>query len=428
MLQTNWLQLSQRIFFTVIPLVLFLLTACSLPEVGPPPEFVVPLPKPPLLEGANLLVIRGKDGNLSILNPESSERLELTDDASANVAHSQPVWSPTSAELAWVRTELQVTGILGEVLVADTEGNVKRLVETTYPPFYMYWNPQGTSLSLLGNWISDGAATIALNVVNANTTDLGELLPVDFGTPFYYAWAPDGERLVVHKNAHTVWVGPPQEPRLLTTKSAPFGAPVWLNESEDVVFAELRDGISTLVLRNLTTDAEEILTWYQNSHLALYADSSGKRLAVIETSRQIGINAFGTLFVYSIDKGTVEQITSIPVIAVFWSPDGQNLLYWEGNLQGGVGSFNLRYWDGKDVMKLALVGSPPEFLHRYLLFSDQYARSHTPWSADSRHIAFATVGAEGESEIFVQDVTAGTPPQWVAQGDLVFWSRHSIVD
>ena len=419
---------SRLVLCVALTMVLALLAACTLPDVGPPPTFAVPPSTPAALEGGNLLVIREPDGNLAMLNPKTGKRIGLTDDASANVVYGQPVWSPAAAELAWVRTEMRGTTLEGEVLVADTTGNVKMQIETTFPPFYMYWNPQGTRLSLLGNWFSDGNATMALNVIDTESSEKGVPKLVDVGAPFYYVWAPDGERLVVHRDAHLVWIGSPQVPQDLTANSAPFGAPAWLGESEDVVFAESRDGVATLLRRNLITDAEEILTWYQGSHLALYPDVYGRNLAVIETPEGININAFGPLFVYSFEQGTVEQITSGPVIAVFWSPNGHGLLFWEANMEGNVGSFNLRFWNGEEILEVALVDSPPEFLRRFLFFSDQYARSHTLWSADSQMVAFATVGPSGNSEIFVQEMVAGTPADFVAYGDLVFWSRHSSAD
>ena len=401
------------------------LTGCSALPAGEPFTFVVPPRPADNLSAENLLVVREVDGNLAILNPDTGNRTQLTFDASLTVMYDQPVWAPASGQLAWVRSELEGSTIRGQVMVADTTGNVQTQVETTFPPFYMYWNPTGTRLSLLGNWFAEGGPTIALAVMDTDSPDAGRTRLWDTGQPFYYAWAPDGKRLVVHRDLHTVWVGSAEEPRLLTAQAAGFSAPVWLADSEEVVYGDLRDGVAALVRANLEAATEEILTWYQGSHLALYPNPLGNRLAIVETRDTMTVNAFGPLYLYFLDQGTVEQITSLPVMAAFWSPDGASLLFWEVDEDGDIGSFHLRVWDEAGIRDLARVTVTPDFFRRYLIFSDQYALSHTLWSADSRMIAFAARSASGENEIYTQDVGAGTRPERVAAGDLVFWSRHA---
>ncbi len=399
------------------------LTGCAALPTHEPFTFVVP-PRP----AENLLVIRDTDGNLAILNPEMGHRTRLTADAGPTVRYDQPVWSPVSGQLAWVRSEIQGSTVRGQVMVADTAGDVRIQAATELPPFYMYWNPTGTRLSLLGNWFADGTPTIALHVMDMEHPDGERMRLWDIGQPFYYAWAPDGERLVVHRDRHTVWVGPVTTPRLLTAQAAGFSVPVWLADSEEVVYGELRDGVATLVRANLATTAEEVLTWYQSAHLALYPNPAGNRLAIIETQDTMAVNAFGTLYIHFLDQDTVEQITAVPVMAAFWSPDGTRLLFWEVDEDGTIGSFRLRVWEEAGIRDLARVMVTPSFLQRYLVFSDQYALSHTLWSADSRLIAFATRSAAGENAIYVQDVETGARPEQVATGDLVFWSRHTSTE
>lgn len=400
--------------------------ACtSLPPVPAPPPFTIP---PERLTGHQLLVVREADGNLAVVDPATGERVQLTDDATATVVHGQPVWSPAAAELAWVRSELDGTRASGQVLVADTAGTVRLRVATVFPPFYMYWNPQGTRLSLLGNWMADGQPTMAMSVIDMGGSGDGTARIVDVGAPFYYDWAPDGERMLVHRNASTVWAGSPEQPQPITDSSSAFAAPAWLPDSESIVYGDLRDGVATLVRADLDTGEEEVVTWYQGSHLAVYPDPTGDRLAVIETSDMVPVNAFGPLYLYSLEAATLEQITTMPVMAAFWSPDGERLLYWEGDLSGRPGDFHLRIWSEDGIREVGSAHSPPDFLQRYLYFSDQYARSHTLWSADSRWIAFAAEGPSGQNEIRIQEVGSLASPPQVLAGDLVFWSRHTHPD
>ncbi len=410
----------------VLAMVCLVVAACApLPPVPAPPPFTIP---PARLTGHQLLVVREADGNLAVVDPATGERVQLTDDASATVVHGQPVWSPAAAELAWVRSELEGTRASGQVLVADTAGTVRLRVATVFPPFYMYWNPQGTRLSLLGNWMVDGRPTMAMSVIDMGDSGDGTARIVDVGAPFYYDWAPDGERMLVHRNATTVWVGSPEQPQPVTDSSSAFASPAWLPDSESIVYGDLRDGVATLVRADLDTREEEVVTWYQGSHLAVYPDPTGDRLAVIETSDMVPVNAFGPLYLYSLKPATLEQLTTLPVMAAFWSPDGTRLLYWEGDLSGRPGDFNLRIWSEDGIREVGSAHSPPDFLQRYLYFSDQYARSHTLWSADSRWIAFAAEGPSGQNEIRIQEVGSLASPPQVLAGDLVFWSRHTHPD
>ena len=75
----------------------------------------------------------------------------------------------------------------------------------------------------------------------------------------------------------------------------------------------------------------------------------------------------------------MEQITSLPVMAAFWSPDGAKLLFWEVDVEGEIGSFHLRVWDELEIRELTPVTVTPRFFQRYLVFSDQYALSHALW-------------------------------------------------
>lgn len=415
-------RLGQVPFVLALVCVVVAASACAPLPVPAPPQFTIP---PERLTGYQLLVVREADGNLAVVDPATGERVSLTDDASATVVHGQPVWSPAAAELAWVRSERDGTQASGQVLVADTAGTVRLRVATVFPPFYMYWNPQGTKLSLLGNWLADGQPTMAMSVIDAGSSGDGMARIVDVGAPFYYDWAPDGERMLVHRNASTVWAGLPEQPQRITDSSAAFAAPAWLPDGESIVYGDLRDGVATLVRADLDTREEEVVTWYQGSHLALYPDPTGARLAVIETSDRVPVNAFGPLYLYSLEPATLEQITTMPVMAAFWSPDGTRLLFWEGDLSGRPGDFNLRIWSEDGIEEVGLARSPADFLQRYLYFSDQYARSHTLWSADSRWIAFAGKGASGHNEIRIQEVGSPAARAQVLAGDLVFWSRHA---
>ena len=65
-----------------------------------------------------------------------------------------------------------------------------------------------------------------------------------------------------------------------------------------------------------------------------------------------------------------------------------------------------------------------EFFNSYVPFADQYERSSTWWSPDSRAIVFA--GAiDGEEGVWVDLVDDERGAVRVADGDIAFWSPAS---
>jgi Tol biopolymer transport system component len=64
---------------------------------------------------------------------------------------------------------------------------------------------------------------------------------------------------------------------------------------------------------------------------------------------------------------------------------------------------------------------PTESFLQVLPYYDQYQRSGTLWSPDSRNLVLAGVDANGQETIFVANAD-GSPSRKIADGDLAFWS------
>jgi hypothetical protein len=57
-----------------------------------------------------------------------------------------------------------------------------------------------------------------------------------------------------------------------------------------------------------------------------------------------------------------------------------------------------------------------------LPFFDQYQRSSTMWSPDSRFIGFTALAADGSAGLFVARADGVIKPRYLAPGDYAFWS------
>ena len=59
-----------------------------------------------------------------------------------------------------------------------------------------------------------------------------------------------------------------------------------------------------------------------------------------------------------------------------------------------------------------------------LPFFDQYQRSSTIWSPDSRFISFTALTDQGTPGIFVARADGNIKPRFIASGDEAFWSSR----
>ena len=92
------------------------------------------------------LVVLDGEGNIVVLAPDGSERVELTSDAGVDAVYSQPIWSPDGASVAWGQAS-EAGFALGYTEVGG-EGSV---VQMTNLPFYAYWSPDGAWIGALHN-------------------------------------------------------------------------------------------------------------------------------------------------------------------------------------------------------------------------------------------------------------------------------------
>jgi TolB protein len=140
--------------------------------------------------------------------------------------------------------------------------------------------------------------------------------------------------------------------------------------------------------------------------------------------------------------GEVRLLSSEPIVAFFWSPDGRYLAALSIS-RSGEGDINAQA--AKDVFgKLGRQQNLPRlrllvydvttdegrllfsfvptitFVTQFLPFFDQYALSHRLWSPDSSALVLPMV-ENGRNEIFIINVVSGQK-QFLAEGSMPFWS------
>lgn len=373
----------------------------------------------------NRLLIQGIDGNLYTTRPDGSEPIALTRDASRTRLYLQPTWSPAADQIAYAQIDSSSGADQNTLVVDSFNGLSSQRFATPYAPFYFHWSPDATRLAYLSNWHGLQEQTIALRILDLSpeqTDRANAIRTLAEGNPLYFAWSPDSARILAHIGNERLefrTLAGEGEPLALT--AAVFPAPQWSADGSRLLYA-LSDALGQrLVLANPDgLDATE-LTSYRES-IAFSLNAAGNQVAYIVTPRGMNTAAFGPLYVVDAAGSRTVELTTRPVIAFFWSPDGEKLAFLEVDDSGTNAQLRWMVWDGQRKQAYASISPTRTFLQSYLAFFDQYARSMTIWSPDSSAFAYAAnAPSNGGPRIYVQELNAESPVE-ISRGVFVSWS------
>lgn len=380
------------------------------------------------------IAVIAADGNVVVVAPDGSGAMALTDDAGPRTQYSQPAWSHDGEWLAWVEAgpdqppgvfalasassravpveaAPSQAGAQAWLHVARPDGSKARRVPTPFTPFYLYWSPAGDRVAFLGN---DGNA-LSLGLLDDATGD-GEARRLDSGSPYYFSWAPDGSRLLVHVGADRLGYLDLEggfEP--LPQRPGAFTAPEWSAEGTTLAFSVAEEGRQRLI----ATDAAGTET----GEYALLAGFTNFVLGADETMAYVEFGGDGTLGPVTIAAPgeAVREVVDRPTLAFFWDPAGTELalLVLDQTEEGAW----LRWatWDGTTLTQLGRFRPSTVFLTAYLQFYAQYAQSHSFWAPDGSALVHAGAAADGRQGVWVQPRDGG--PEWlVHDGSFGVWS------
>ncbi len=383
----------------------------------------------------NRLLVVGVDGNLFTIAPDGSGRFALTTDAGPQHTYTQPTWSATGKRIAWTAIA-RVDSVRGSLITANANGTARTENATTFPPFYLYWSPDDSKVAYLSNWLAPSGQTIALHVANILATDstdpnaapLVETDPVGVGQPFYFSWAPSADRMIAHvANREVILLDlAAEEPSILVEESANFAAPQWVTSTDNdgELLYVIKDATTAqLVISDGTGQNEEFITYLaQQDFISFSMNATGKQIAYIETTANVGFNAFGPLFLYDREAEFFEQLSTDPAVAFFWSPNGGSLFFLTIEPTAEQIWLRVNVWDGTMVQQYARFVPSPSFARDYLPFADQYMQSVRFWSPDSNAVVYAGQAENGTAGIWVQPIEADAEPQLVIAGTFATWS------
>lgn len=401
---------------------------------------------------SGLITYLGIDGNIYTIDQGGGQMTAITEDANIDEGedgilrvYDHPTWSPDGERLAFMMLESNAqSGIVAAVQTSDREGGdpVEIFSSSEQLPLYLYWAPDSERVSFLTSRLS--GEPLALQVASRLG---GEAEIVDTGQPYFWAWSPIGEEILVHAGGSSVQnpggaklaflalgsrvteIGLDLEPTI-------FQAPAISPAGEYILFAGIgsnrRSGL------NLANPRGRILTTLIETEdpMAFSWSPDGKYVAY--ASGQATVDGLqGDFFLVDVEDPqnpvTIDTMAS-NVTAFFWAPESDRIAYFE-NVEIPISSdpeetetitlLQLSIYEIADDKKLDLASfQPTESFRRILQYFDQYERSSNIWSPDGNYLVVSTLSSQGQSGIFVIPTSGKIEPRFLIDGLLAFWSSE----
>ena len=298
---------------------------------------------------------------------------------------------------------------------------------------YVNWSPSGRALAVVGN-VGSG---LAVNLVAASGQGRPQRL-VD-GAPLYFAWAPDGRAVLVHRAAQLVLFdltaasdGPNQIQRVRPS----FRSPAWSPDGSAFYFAKPRPGGGSIIVGARRSDVgtgaahEELMEL--SGPASFVASRSDNRLAVLTLTS--GDAEGRQLTILDPITGIEQPIIDRAINGIFWAPDGRAVFAFEPQPSSTMIALT-RYDLSRDgefagSKRLARFQPSAEFA-TMLNFHDQFAHSHQIVSPCGNWITFAGLalgnGGSGrrgfgpQNGCYLVPADGSAPPRRVSAGSISFF-------
>ena len=451
------------------------ITESSIPAVTDP---IFASPAAPRISFAQLPSIPGSiayvtSGAVAVVDSTGTTH-EIAEDA--GVSFGFPAWSPDGTRIAVVGSDSSYSSIsvfdVKQVRGGSSERQGPRVIyrSSTTPPFYLYWAPDGKTVSFLASEPEPTDLTLRLASIDGSPLDPGGNAPsIRRGNPLYFDWA-DPSHLLLH-----VGTGP----RAFLGEVGRDGKSTGARYADPGDFrsaAVSPDGRRVAYVQATTTGRSELVVGSRTGSrtravpafgpTAFVFDPSGTTLATIGADRpggsDIGFPA-GPLRLLDTASGKARVLADGFVLAFFWSPDGRTVALLrleprtgptaavDGPVGGGPPSDIARLvrydmWaavaattepspstaPATDVHLLfvdvatgttrsdRIVQLPSPFVDQYLSYFDQYALSHRLWAPDGSALLMP-LDEDGSTRVAAFSPNGGDP-LFTIDGRMAFWS------
>ena len=388
---------------------------------------------------SNKIAFIGNDDNVWLVSPDGNDLNQITSDGKG---YRFPTWAPDGNYLAYIGPDQENNTALYVTPTSYSEPTVL-FNDPESAPFYLYWSPDSHSITFL----TQEKSNLAMRLANTNVGDsrvLGE------GAPFYWVWSPAGDKLLMHvggsralsEKAHLSILENRQEADRIELNLAPgrFQAPDWSSDGSFFFYIAADDqGQEAIYKTNAETLEQTAITDLLGfTYMVLSPDDSHIAYLQIEKGDRPPL---GTAYVVDADGNNRRRLTDSPVGSMYWSPDGKKLALLSlavrgdgstakaGGLAAPLPQKIIFRWLIYDIeteeLEILASFSPTRHFLQTVPYFDQYHRSLTFWSPDSRYFLITKEKSDGnEGTIWVHDVTGKEEPRQVGEGTLAVWSWH----
>jgi len=378
------------------------------------------------LAGEGRLVVTGAGGEVTVIDPDGANRIQLRGPVRPGHPGLQPTWSSVcrdgGRQVAWTEAEEDGTFVIA---LADTTTAQIRRHPSPVAPFYYYWSPDANLLAFLGQ---NAFSPIQMGILTLQT---GEVETVGEGQPFYFDWHYDSDAMVAHIGDTLSLLarhGGDWSSQETSLNPGLFQAPAWVSPDHIMIVAAAAPGTVEVDWKSGSAQGDLpaqslIISDLDGASIRTLADLEGAAVFSPDpTGARVAFTDFGgPLQVLDLDQGVAVGLTERRVAAFQWSPDGSRLLFME--VDPAARALVPKVWNGTETQLFASFIPTQAFVLQYLPFWDQYSRSLTLWAPDSRAFTYPAASAD-RSRIMVQHLNDRLPTE-VAEGVFASWSPSS---
>lgn len=399
-----------------------------------------------------LIAYAGNDGNIYTIDQNGKQKTSITQDANLSPGSGQvgriyqyPTWAPDGQRLAFMAfVGTDPTKSQASLYTAGSDGKNRVEAYTSQDtfPFYLFWSSNSEYVTFLSNEPAGNGLILQIAAAKG-----GDSKVIGTGQPYYWDWSSDNKTIIVHTGG-AVSENPAARLALfeldgfklkkeLDIKPGLFQAPAWSPVGNEMVMAtEDNPTGESLVLAGQDGNTKRVLAQFSGP-VAFAWSPKGNNLAYMTSVPGDSTHLLKRLSLMDPSQPAKgKEVAQGPIVAYFWSPDSQKVAYFELGLKNpGQTSLiipiaqstpkidvDVQVYDlASGVTRKAATFQPTDSFQQVFSFFDQYQRSATLWSPDSKNLVLAGLDNNGNSNIFVASID-GSKFQKIADGNLAFWS------